>query len=59
MYLPAKFKIRFLEPISFDGYSASDADDLELVQRLAEGVREKIQTEVDRLIAERKSVWFG
>jgi 1-acyl-sn-glycerol-3-phosphate acyltransferase len=59
MYLPAKFKIRFLEPISFDQYSPSDADDLELVQRLAEQVREKIQSEVDRLIAERKSVWFG
>jgi 1-acyl-sn-glycerol-3-phosphate acyltransferase len=59
MYLPAKFKIRFLEPISFDGYSPSDADDLELVQRLAEQVRERIQNEVDNLIAERKSVWFG
>jgi 1-acyl-sn-glycerol-3-phosphate acyltransferase len=59
MYLPAKFKIRFLEPIYFDGYAPSDADDLELVQRLAEQVREKIQSEVDRLISERKSVWFG
>ena len=59
MYLPAKFKIRFLEPISFDRYSPSDADDLELVQRLAEQVREQIQTEVDRLVAERNSVWFG
>ena len=59
MYLPAKFKIRFLEPISFDGYGPDDAEDLELVQRLAEGVRERIQREVDRLIAERKSVWFG
>jgi len=59
MYLPAKFKIRFLEPISFDGYGPADAEDLELVQRLAEGVRERIQREVDRLIAERKSVWFG
>ena len=52
MYLPAKFKIRFLEPISFDGYGPEDADDLELVQSLAEEVRETIQAEVDRLI------WF-
>jgi 1-acyl-sn-glycerol-3-phosphate acyltransferase len=59
MYLPAKFKIRFLDPISFDGYRPSDADDLELVQRLAEQVREKIQLEVDRMISERESVWFG
>jgi 1-acyl-sn-glycerol-3-phosphate acyltransferase len=59
MYLPAKFKIRFLEPISFDQYSPSDADDLELVQRLGEEVRERIQSEVDLLVSERKSVWFG
>jgi 1-acyl-sn-glycerol-3-phosphate acyltransferase len=59
MYLPAKFKIRFLEPISFDGYGPGDAEDLELVQRLAEDVRERIQGEVDRLISERRSVWFG
>jgi 1-acyl-sn-glycerol-3-phosphate acyltransferase len=59
MYMPAKFKIRFLEPISFDGYSPHDADDIDLVQRLAEQVRALIQSEVDRLIAERKSVWFG
>jgi 1-acyl-sn-glycerol-3-phosphate acyltransferase len=59
MYLPAKFKIRFLAPISFDGYGPDDAEDLELVQRLAEGVRERIQGEVDHLIAERRSIWFG
>jgi 1-acyl-sn-glycerol-3-phosphate acyltransferase len=59
MYLPAKFKIRFLEPIPVDRYRPADADDLELVQRLAEEVRARIQTEVDRLISERKSVWFG
>jgi 1-acyl-sn-glycerol-3-phosphate acyltransferase len=59
MYLPAKFKIRFLEPISFDGYSPEDAEDLELVQTLAEDIRARIQTEVDRLVASRQSVWFG
>jgi 1-acyl-sn-glycerol-3-phosphate acyltransferase len=59
MYLPAKFKIRFLEPITLDGYGPEDADDLELVQTLAEEVRGRIQTEVDRLVASRRSVWFG
>jgi 1-acyl-sn-glycerol-3-phosphate acyltransferase len=59
MYLPAKFKIRYLEPIHFDQYGPADADDLELVQRLAEEVRERIQSEVDLLVSERKSVWFG
>jgi 1-acyl-sn-glycerol-3-phosphate acyltransferase len=59
MYLPAKFKIRFLEPISYDQYGPDDADDIELVQSLAEDVRERIQREVDRLVSERTSVWFG
>ena len=32
MYLPAKFRIRFLEPIDMSGYSPEDADDIALVQ---------------------------
>jgi 1-acyl-sn-glycerol-3-phosphate acyltransferase len=59
MYLPAKFKIRFLEPISLDGYGAGDAEDLEFVQSVAEDVRERIQSQVDALISSRTSVWFG
>jgi 1-acyl-sn-glycerol-3-phosphate acyltransferase len=59
MYLPAKFKIRFLEPIALDGYEPGDADDLALVQSISEMVRGKIQREVDRLVASRTSVWFG
>ena len=59
MYLPAKFKIRFLEPVSLDEYGPEDADDLTLVQSIAEHIRGQIQGEVDRLVAGRKSVWFG
>jgi 1-acyl-sn-glycerol-3-phosphate acyltransferase len=59
MYLPAKFKIRFLEPVSLDRYSPEDAEDLELVQTIAEQVRGRIQIELDRLVASRRSVWFG
>jgi 1-acyl-sn-glycerol-3-phosphate acyltransferase len=59
MYLPAKFKIHFLEPVSLDGYGPEDAEDLELVQTLAEEIRSRIQIEVDRLVASRRSVWFG
>jgi 1-acyl-sn-glycerol-3-phosphate acyltransferase len=59
MYLPAKFKIRFLEPVSLDEYGPEGADDLALVQSIAERVRGQIQREVDRLVAGRKSVWFG
>jgi hypothetical protein len=59
MYLPAKFRIRFLEPVSLDGYGPDDADDLGLVQALAESIRARIQREVDRLVASRASIWFG
>jgi 1-acyl-sn-glycerol-3-phosphate acyltransferase len=59
MYLPAKFKIRFLEPMSLDRYGPEDAEDLELVQSLAEEIRGRIQVEVDRLVAGRTSIWFG
>jgi 1-acyl-sn-glycerol-3-phosphate acyltransferase len=59
MYLPAKFKIRFLEPVSLDAYGSEDAEDLTLVQEIAERIRGQIQREVDQLVAGRTSVWFG
>ena len=37
----------------------SDAEDLSLVQNIAEDIRSRIQTEVDELVASRTSVWFG
>jgi 1-acyl-sn-glycerol-3-phosphate acyltransferase len=59
MYMPAKFKIRFLEPVDLSGYTAEDAEDLSLVQGIGEDVRSRIQAEVDSLVASRTSVWFG
>jgi 1-acyl-sn-glycerol-3-phosphate acyltransferase len=59
MYLPAKFKIRFLEPVDLSEYGPEAAEDLWLVQRIAEDVRGRIQEEVDDLVASRSSVWFG
>jgi 1-acyl-sn-glycerol-3-phosphate acyltransferase len=59
MYLPAKFKIRFLEPVDLSGYGPDDADDVALVQAISEEIRGAIQTEVDSLVASRESVWFG
>jgi 1-acyl-sn-glycerol-3-phosphate acyltransferase len=59
MYLPAKFKIRFLEPVDLGGYKPEDADDIALVQRLSEEIRGRIQSELDDLQAARRSVWFG
>jgi hypothetical protein len=59
LYLPAKFKIRFLEPIDMSGYDEDDMQDLALVQGIAEDVRGRIQTEVDSVVSARTSVWFG
>ena len=59
MYLPAKFKIHFLEPVDLSRYGPEDAEDLSLVQRIGEDVRARIQAEVDALVASRRSVWFG
>jgi 1-acyl-sn-glycerol-3-phosphate acyltransferase len=59
MYMPAKFKIRFLEPIDLSGYEPDDAEDLALVQGIAEEVRATIQLELDAMRSARRSVWFG
>jgi 1-acyl-sn-glycerol-3-phosphate acyltransferase len=59
MYLPAKFKIRFMEPVNLSGYGPDDADDVALVQRLTERIRRHIQEELEDLLLARQSVWFG
>jgi 1-acyl-sn-glycerol-3-phosphate acyltransferase len=59
MYLPAKFRIRFLEPIDLSQYGPDDADDIALVGRLSERIRLRIQEELDDLVLARRSIWFG
>jgi 1-acyl-sn-glycerol-3-phosphate acyltransferase len=56
-YLPAKFKIRFLEPISFDEEGLNR--DKALVQTIAHDVRARIQEGLWDMLAKRRSVWFG
>jgi 1-acyl-sn-glycerol-3-phosphate acyltransferase len=58
-YLPAKFRIRFLDPVDLSAYGPEDADDIALVARLSERIRLRIQEELDDLVLARKSVWFG
>jgi 1-acyl-sn-glycerol-3-phosphate acyltransferase len=59
MYLPAKFKIRFLEPIDMARYEPDVAEDAGEVQSIAEDIRTRIQLELDEMLARRRSVWFG
>ena len=56
-YLPAKFKLRFLEPIRFDEEGMHE--DKGLVQTTAHEVRGRIQEGLWEMLADRKSVWFG
>jgi 1-acyl-sn-glycerol-3-phosphate acyltransferase len=56
-YLPAKFKIRFLEPVSFDEEGMNE--DKALVQTVAHDVRARIQEGLWDMLAKRRSVWFG
>ena len=56
-YLPAKFKLRFLEPIYFD--EAGQEDDSSVVQTVAHEVRARIQENLFDMVSKRESVWFG
>ena len=59
-YLPAKFKIRFLEPIDTVALGGRDAaTDRALVQTVAQEIRARIQEGLHEMLAKRKSVWFG
>ena len=59
LFLPAKFKIRFLEPVSFDRYGPDAAHDVAFVQQVADDIRARIQVALNEMLRERSSVWFG
>lgn len=59
-YLPAKFRIRFLEPIDTVELGGAEAQhDKALVQTVAQEIRARIQENLHEMVAKRKSVWLG
>ena len=52
-YLPAKFKIRFLEPIPTDQWGPEPCHDRGLVQSVADEIRARIQDELYDMLARR------
>jgi 1-acyl-sn-glycerol-3-phosphate acyltransferase len=58
-YLPAKFRIRFLDAIATDDLGEEPWEDRALVQEIAEEVRARIQEELIDMLGKRRSVWFG
>jgi 1-acyl-sn-glycerol-3-phosphate acyltransferase len=57
--LPAKFKIRFLEPVATDGFGEAAWKDARLVQALVHEIRSLIQENLFEMVAGRRSVWLG
>jgi 1-acyl-sn-glycerol-3-phosphate acyltransferase len=58
-YLPAKFKLRFLEPVRTDELGAEPWEDQGLVQDIADDISARIQDELIDMLAKRRSVWLG
>lgn len=56
--LPAKWKIKFLDPIDFSSYSPEDADNHELVRQKAEEIRDLMQVAINKELQTRKYVYF-
>jgi 1-acyl-sn-glycerol-3-phosphate acyltransferase len=58
-YLPAKFRIRFLEPIDTVSMGPDPASDKGLIQTVAQEIRARIQENLHEMVGERTSVWLG
>ena len=59
-FLPAKFKLRFLEPIDTVQFGGAEArHDKALVQTVSQEIRARIQENLHDMLATRRSVWFG
>lgn len=59
MYMPAKFKIRFLEPIDLSSDPEETLGDAAAVQTINEEIRARIQRSLDQMLGRRSSVWLG
>src|SRR5262249_6313362 len=59
LYFPAKFKIRVLDPVSFDVAADQPRYSRSRVMDYSEAIREKIQDALYDMLRARRSVWFG
>jgi 1-acyl-sn-glycerol-3-phosphate acyltransferase len=57
--LPAKFRIRFLEPVATDQLGEGAPEDRRAASGLADDIRALIQENLFEMVAERRSVWLG
>lgn len=59
LYLPAKLRIRFLEPVPTDQLDVDAWEDPARRQALASDIRALIQENLLEMVAARGSVWLG
>lgn len=59
VYLPAKFRIRVLEPVTFDVPPGRPRYSRSRIMEESEKIREQIQTALYDMLRTRRSVWFG
>jgi 1-acyl-sn-glycerol-3-phosphate acyltransferase len=58
-YFPAKFKLRVLEPVTFDVPPGQPRYPRSRVVEESEAIRARIQEALHDMLSERRSVWFG
>jgi hypothetical protein len=58
-YFPAKFKLRVLDPISFDVPPDQERYSKSRIMDEAEAIRIKLQETLYDMLRQRQSVWFG
>lgn len=58
-YFPAKFKLRVLDPISFDVPPDQERYSKSRIMEESEHIRDLIQDELYDMLRRRRSVWFG
>ncbi len=59
LYFPAKFKLRVLDPVTFDVPPGQDRYSKSRVMDEAEKIRMHLQETLYDMLRERRSVWFG
>jgi 1-acyl-sn-glycerol-3-phosphate acyltransferase len=57
--LPAKFKIRFLEPVAPDSLGTDSGQDEALIQALSADIRGLIQENLLEMVGRRRSAWLA
>jgi 1-acyl-sn-glycerol-3-phosphate acyltransferase len=58
-YLPAKFKLRVLDPVRFSVPADQERYPRSAVFEEAEAVRQRMQASLYDMLRQRRSVWFG